>query len=105
MAPKNKSAELAKLVLAGKHELPRGKERDLAARLQKLAGKPVERDSRTCFGIEWYDSELKANFRHLSVRLYGETYNGGWFHGMACGREKSFDYTRDYSTLYAVTIA
>jgi hypothetical protein len=24
--------------------------------------------------------------------MQGNTYNGGWFHGMACGRDTSFDY-------------
>ena len=76
------------------------------ARLLAIAGPPAEIDSRICFGIKFYDSEEKAEAYAKVVRMQGDAYNGGWFHGMACGRDTSFDYVRkDGVKLYAVTTA
>ena len=52
----------------------------------------VRLDSRTCFGISFFLSEEEAQAYAAEVRERGETYNGGWFHGMACGRDETFDY-------------
>ena len=60
---------------------------------------PVEIDERTCFGIVWFDTEEAADAYAKVVTDKGTTYNGGWFHGMPCGRDKSWD--RD--GLFAVT--
>lgn len=54
--------------------------------------KAVRMDSRICFGIYWFLSEEDAQAYAAYIRSRGDTYNGGWFHGMACGRDKSFDY-------------
>lgn len=64
----------------------------------------VKHDSRVAFGIDFYDSEAEADA--AGAKDCG-TYNGGYFHGRACGRDKSFDHT-DRATgkkLYAVTVA
>jgi hypothetical protein len=50
---------------------------------------PVMRDERISFGIKWFLSEDDA--KAYAKAHSGATYNGGWFHGMACGRDKSWD--------------
>lgn len=65
----------------------------------------VKIDSRICFSIAFYASEDDANRAHEIGRQRGDTYNGGYFHGMACGRDKRWDHV-DKDTgrqLYAVT--
>ena len=68
---------------------------------------PVCHDSRICFGINYYATEVDADAAHKAVRARGDEYNGGWFHGMACGRAPEFDYNDDVygARLYAVTVA
>lgn len=66
--------------------------------------KPVRRDSRICFGIAYFVDEKEADAYAAWVEARGLTYNGGFFHGMACGREKGRDYTdKDGARFYAVT--
>ena len=61
-------------------------------------------DSRICFGIFYFDNEEDAKVCASRVRKDGRTYNGGWFHGMPCGREPSRDYTDTAGVKwYAVT--
>ncbi len=63
-------------------------------------------DSRICFGILYFDTPAKANKAARIVQARGDTYNGGWFHGMACGRATQFDYVDPkLGKLYAVTEA
>lgn len=57
-----------------------------------ITHKPVRSDSRICFGIKWFLTEEEAQAFAAYIRERGDTYNGGWFHGMACGRDESFDY-------------
>lgn len=77
--------------------------------IQKLltqSGRPVEMDSRICFGIHFFDTEEKAKAYGEAIRLRGDTYNGGYSHGASCGRDKSWDYVRkDGVKLYGVTVA
>lgn len=67
--------------------------------------KPYKIDSRICFGISYFDNEKDADTYAAHVRSLGLTYNGGWFHGMPCGRDKSFDHIEKDTgvQLYAVT--
>lgn len=68
--------------------------------------KTVLVESRICFGIEWFATESEADTAHDLIRGRGDTYNGGFFHGMPCGRDKGHD--RDHPELgkiYAVTVA
>jgi len=62
-------------------------------------------DIRICFAIAWFLDETKADAFDAYVRQKGFTYNGGWMHGVACGRDKSWDATivEDGRKLYAVT--
>jgi hypothetical protein len=65
---------------------------------------PVKRDSRICFGISFFASEEDADRYGAHVRERGDTYNGGWSHGAACGRDSSFDYDdAQHGRLFAVT--
>ena len=89
---KPSSTQVATDYLAGKIDLTSKQRGTLIERLAKLSGRPSDIDSRICFGIEFYDSEEKAGYATLITKLQGNTYNGGWFHGMACGRDTSFDY-------------
>lgn len=68
---------------------------------------PVQYDSRICFGIAYFLTEGDAE-----AYAKGGTgrYNGGWFHGMACGREPQWDHTPSMGEfagqkLFAVTTA
>lgn len=64
----------------------------------------VKTDSRICFAIAWFDDEKLAEEWGEKIKAGGATYNGGWHHGEACGREKGRDYiTKDGVKLYAVT--
>ena len=52
-------------------------------------------DGRIAFSMRYYTDEKDAErFGELSSKM-GNTYNGGWFHGMSCGREKQFDHEID----------
>jgi hypothetical protein len=70
---------------------------------KKRVPEPVETDSRICFGIAYFTSESDAILYAADVRRRGCTYNGGFYDGMACGREKRFDHMKDGRKLYAVT--
>ena len=37
-----------------------------------------------------------------AINKRGDTVNGGFMHGMPCGRAKSHDYKREDKTVYAV---
>ena len=66
--------------------------------------KIVKHDSRICFGLEYYATEEEAEKRAKQVRKLGYTYNGGFFDGMPCGREKQFDHDDPkHGRLYAVS--
>jgi hypothetical protein len=65
---------------------------------------PVKLDSRICFGIAYFTTEADANAYDAHVRKLGKTYNGGFFHGMACGRDKTWDHVDPtLGPLFAVT--
>ena len=65
---------------------------------------PVKRDTRICFSIAYFTSEADANRYADYVRKQGITYNGGWFDGMPCGRDKGWDRVDpELGQLYAVT--
>lgn len=65
---------------------------------------PVKTDVRICFGIRWFATEAEAMVEAKAVQAEGATYNGGYFHGMACGRETRFDYVdKVHGPLFAVT--
>lgn len=66
---------------------------------------PIKEESRICFGIEYYATEKDADLAGTFVEKRGDTYNGGSFHGMGCGRELRFDHERDGQKFYSVTIA
>lgn len=71
--------------------------------LEATLPEPVERDSRICYGVVYLASEEDAQKWDAFVRERGDTYNGGWFDGLCCGREPSRDIQRDGRRLYAVT--
>jgi hypothetical protein len=79
----------------------------MAKRTKKTAVKvpePVKRDSRICFGIAYFTSEAEADAYAAYVRERGYTYNGGWFDGMPCGRDITFDHMDPkLGPLFAVT--
>lgn len=54
-------------------------------------GKPIDTDVRICFAIAWYATEKEAKAAGAMAHENGDYYNGGWFHGMACGRDKNWD--------------
>ena len=64
----------------------------------------VDTDVRICFAIAWFESEESAQEATKDESVKGSTYNGGMFHGMQCGRDKTWDRTDDKGRkLYAVT--
>lgn len=67
---------------------------------------PVKRDSRTCHGIVWFTTEAEADEYAVGVRSEGQVYNGGFMHGLPCGRDAVWDYNdKELGALYAVTTA
>lgn len=76
----------------------------MAKKRAAVLPKPVKFDSRICFAIAYFSSEKDADIYAAHVRKQGYTYNGGWFHGMACGRDKTWDHVdAKLGQLYAVT--
>lgn len=76
----------------------------MAKKTKRVLPEPVKRDSRICFGILYFATEADADIYAAFVREKGDTYNGGYFDGMPCGREPSRDYTDpELGRLYAVT--
>ena len=69
----------------------------------KPAPVPVEVDVRISFGIKWFATEAEAMEQHEIERKFGSTFNGGWYHGMPCGRDDSWDKTVNGVKLYACT--
>ena len=68
---------------------------------------PAKSESRTCFGVEYFTSEADADRYAQQVRDSGQTYNGGFFHGLPCGRSAAMDHTDPATGVryYAVTVA
>jgi hypothetical protein len=60
----------------------------------KLKGK-VRYQGRICFALQYFSVEADAKACAKQVAKEGRTYNGGFFHGMSCGRESQFDHTTD----------
>lgn len=66
---------------------------------------PVKHDGRICFGIDFFTDEAVADAYGKFVQERGDTYNGGFYHGMACGRDTTFDYVdQKLGKLFAVTV-
>lgn len=64
----------------------------------------VKRESRICFGISYFATEAEAETYAAQVKAAGRTYNGGFFHGMPCGRDKAFDHVDPvHGQVFAVT--
>jgi hypothetical protein len=64
----------------------------------------IREESRICFGLVWFDNEKEAMEYAKEVHKKGATYNGGYYDGMACGRERGFDYELpDGRKAYAVS--
>jgi hypothetical protein len=60
-------------------------------------------DNRIAFGIAWFFSEEDAAIAHDAVCEENRTYNGGFSHGMPCGRDRNWDRQMDGVQQYAVT--
>lgn len=65
---------------------------------------PILHSSRIAFAIDYFATEAEADLAGEIVRKRGDSYNGGYFDGMPCGRDSGFDYERDGVTYYAVTV-
>ncbi|ATS92384.1 hypothetical protein DLP05_148 [Stenotrophomonas phage vB_SmaS_DLP_5] len=72
-------------------------------KFEDMLGEAVVRDVRICFGLAWFASEEEAEeFGRLSAAV-GNTINGGWFHGMTCGRSTQFDFVKEGQKLFAAS--
>jgi len=61
-------------------------------------------DKRISFGILYFATEADAAIAHDAVREEGRCFNGGYCHGMPCGRSKTWDQRNQYGEMtYAVT--
>ncbi len=66
--------------------------------------KPVKTEGRAAFRIAWFATDADARAYGERVKLQGNRYNGGYFDGMPCGRDVTFDYDDPtLGRLYAVT--
>jgi len=68
---------------------------------------PIATESRICFGLVWLATEADAEAWDQHVRATGQTYNGGLFDGMPCGRDSGFDRRDEAGNViaYAVSVA
>lgn len=68
---------------------------------------PIKKDSRICFGIHFFATEEEAKLASEIVQARGDTYNGGYYDGMKCGRDVGFDIRNEDGqvTHFAVTVA
>lgn len=73
------------------------------ARVCELAKAADKTDQRFAFGVAWFYGEAKADEFAQAVYDAGITKNGGFYDGLRCGREKSFDTDGEKGRLYAVT--
>ena len=48
----------------------------------------IDHESRISFGIDWYATEEDALIASAQTH---STYNGGYMHGVSCGRDKTWD--------------
>jgi hypothetical protein len=79
--------------------------KEKAEKYNWVDAKCVAYDGRICFGIAYFGSEEDATEYAAKVKAQGITYNGGWYHGRPCGRDKTWDHV-DKETgkaLFAVT--
>lgn len=65
--------------------------------------KAIHYSSRVSIGIAYFATEEDAREYADQVRLAGLTHNGGYFHGMPCGRAPSRDFEFDGVKYFAVT--
>lgn len=66
----------------------------------------VKGESRISYGIEYFDTLEAALEFDKFVKIRGDRYNGGYYHGTTCGRDYSHDHV-DKETgkkLFAVTV-
>jgi hypothetical protein len=63
----------------------------------------IHYSSRVSIGIAYFATEEEADAYAAKVREAGASYNGGWFHGSACGREPARDFVADGVKYFAVT--
>jgi hypothetical protein len=68
---------------------------------------PIKHDSRSCYGVVWFATEEEATIYGNYIRERGDTYNGGFYDGMPCGRDTGMDLRDADGTkvAYAVTTA
>lgn len=52
---------------------------------------PIQKDGRCAFCISWYATEEQADKAGQIIFNRNDSYNGGFFHGAPCGRDKTFD--------------
>lgn len=59
--------------------------------MRVIEPKPVRTEQRIAYGIAFFDKEEDALAFAKTVVERGDRYNGGWFDGMVCGRDRNFD--------------
>lgn len=76
----------------------------MAKKILAKVPEPVKTDGRICFGIAYFKTKKDAATFAKFIAERGDTYNGGFFHGMSCGRDPDFDHVdKELGKLYAVT--
>ena len=74
---------------------------------KKKLPEPVREEGRICFGLLLFATKKEAEVYGKHVVDRGDTYKGGFFHGMPCGRDEDHDHV-DQKTgkkVYAVSIS
>ena len=64
----------------------------------------IEYSGRCSMSVAWFATEEEAEKFGAAIRASGASYNGGWFHGMPCGRDRGFDTVKDGKKIYAITM-
>ena len=72
----------------------------LRSRSGKLAENATDQESRICFGIIWFETEEEAIEYGQLMNALGVTYNGGFYHGMPCGRDSTWDNEKGFASTH-----
>lgn len=89
-----------------KPELSREESEALQHELHTAAGYRAFTKHHICHGVHYYLTEENAILAGLAVRLRNERVIGGFYHGMQCGRDVTFDHVdKQYGLVFGVTVA
>lgn len=67
---------------------------------RQLLEQATQKQGRISFQLAWFEDEQTAVEFETVVMKLEHRYNGGFNHGMLCGREKPFDGANGFAVSY-----